>query len=127
MKKITDRIIELVQNENLDEIYWFSELGYANSKVNDQGFEENDFIYSFYEQGEFLWNKYKVELRELICDIENGVPKPFIEEVLAGDIRQILETITTAIMATFSLVFAIALPLACLLLKFKIKNFCALA
>lgn len=126
MNKIPDRVIELVQKENLDDSYWLGELGFANSKLKNESLEENDFLYSFYEQGQLLWDKYKEDIRSLICDTENGIPKPFINELIGGDIRNILETLATMIVASVKVEYLIAIPLSCLLLKYKISNFCSI-
>lgn len=126
MKEITNEVIKLLTSENLDKDYWFGQLGYADSITNRKELSENDLIYNFYEQGKQLWNKYKGSIRELICDLEKGEPKFVISEIIDGDIRTILEALVTILIAEFSIVGAIAVPLACLIIKSKITKFCSL-
>lgn len=125
MKEITDKTIELIQNENVNSDIFFVQLGHALKEVNED-VSENELIYSFYEQGKYLWNKYKPKLRSLLCDLDKGEPKQMVGELIGGDIRGLLETLVSLIVVQFSVGLAIAIPLACLILKVKLKKFCSL-
>jgi hypothetical protein len=126
MKEITDEVIKLLENEKINNDFWYSQLGYAQSLIDGKELSENDLIYNFYEQGKYLWNKYKSKIRELLCDLEKGEPKFIVSEAIGGDIRTVLKTLITIIIAEFSIVVAIALPLACLVIKSQINKFCSL-
>ncbi len=125
MKEITNKTIELIQREDVNSDIFFAQLGFASQEGN-MSVGESELIYNFYEQGKYLWNKYKPELRKLICDIEKGEPKQIVGELIGGDIRTLLETIVTLIVAQFSIELAIAIPIACLILKYKLNKFCSL-
>jgi hypothetical protein len=125
LKEITNKTIELIQNENVNLDIFFIQLGYASKEVN-KSVGESELIYNFYEQGKYLWNKYKPELRKFLCDLEKGEPKQMVGELVGGDIRTLLETLATIIVAQFSIGLAVAIPLACLILKVKLKKFCSL-
>lgn len=124
MKEITNKTIELIQNNNVNSDLFFIQLGLA-TKEDSETVGESELIYSYYEQGKYLWNIYKPELRSLICDLEKGEPKQIVTELIGGDIRTLLETLATIIVAQFSIGIAVAIPLACLIFKFKINKFCS--
>jgi hypothetical protein len=124
MKGITDKTIELIKNENINSDIFFIQLGHASTEVNES-VGESELIYDFYKQGKSLWNKYKPELRSFLCDLEKGEPKQMVGELIGGDIRTLLETLATIIVAQFSIGLAVAIPLACLILKVKLKKFCS--
>lgn len=126
MKEITNDVIQLLENDNLDKDYWYGQLGYADSITSEKSLNESDLIYNFYEQGKYLWGKYKHDLRYLICDLEKGEPKLLVGELIGGDIRSLLETLVPLIIAQFSVGVAVAVPLACLMLKIKLKKLCSL-
>lgn len=125
MKEITNKTVELVQNENVNMDIFFIQLGQASNEVNES-VGESELIYNFYEQGKYLWNKYKPELRSFLCDLEKGEPKQMLGELIGGDIRTLLETLATILVAQFNIGLAVAIPLACLILKIKLKKFCSL-
>lgn len=125
MKEITNKTIELIKNENVNSDMFFIQLGLASQEGN-KTIGESELIYNFYEQGKYLWNKYKPKLRSLLCDLENGEPKQMVGEIIGGDIRILLETLATIIVAQFGIELVVAIPLACLILKFKLKKFCSL-
>lgn len=125
MKEITDKMIEIIKNENFSAEIFYLQIGYAaNPKIDE--ISESEFIYSFYEQGKYLWDKYKGDIRRLLCDLEKGEPKNLVGELINGDIRATLEAIIPVIAAQLSLPLGIAIPIACLVLKLKLKAFCSL-
>ncbi len=125
MKEITDKMIELIENENVNSDIFFSQIGYAANDGTEK-IADNEFIYSFYEQGKHIWNKHKHDIRKLVCDLESGEPKDFIGEIVGGDIRSTLEALIPLIASQLNIVLGVAIPIACLILKYKLKRFCSL-
>lgn len=125
MKKLTKKQIELFQNKKLNESYWLSELGYANSKANNISTEDSDFIYDFYKQGEKLWSNYKEQLKSLLCDLENGIPKPQVKNIASGDTRLLFDTVFTTIIENINTEASIAYPIFCIAMNNGLDKFCS--
>ncbi|WP_417855154.1 hypothetical protein [Xanthomarina gelatinilytica] len=125
MKEISNKMIDLIENENVSTDIFYSQLGYA-AKDSSQEIEEHDFIYSFYEQGKYIWNKYKYDLRKYLCNLEEGKPKDFVGETISGDIRSTLEALIPLIAAELNIALGLAIPIACLIMKLKLKKFCSI-
>lgn len=119
MKELTEDKIELIISEKLDEQYWLGELSsvyLTSNKLPINSFSNNIHL------GEKFWSKIEDELRTLLCD--SGAPKPMIQEIISGDIRNLAQTILSLIVASYEISIAIAIPITALIFKKGISNFC---
>ena len=60
----------------------------------------------------------------LLCDPKNKRPKDWVQELISGDIRNLLTGIITAIALTYSVSLGIAIPAAALVIKKGLVNYC---
>jgi hypothetical protein len=125
MKEIDDETLKLIFSDRFTEEFWLYQLGVNSEKKDIDNRHANLFIYSFYEVGKTLWKKYESDFRKYICDEEKGEPNFIVKELIEGDIRNLAEKIIAILMATYSIELALAIPIAALILKKGIKDFCA--
>lgn len=123
--EITKEDIEKILNENLGVKYWELELGIGLQYE----YQEEDIKFSapYPEMGKELWKAFKSELYEVICDREQKNPQKWIEELISGDIRNLIVGITSAITSKYEISLGIAIPLAALILKTNILLYCSVA
>lgn len=124
MKKIeiTDNQIKMIQNEAFDANFWFYQLGIGISEEDISS--ENRFSFDFYDLGREHWEKVKDQLMNILCDRDGKVPSNTMDELLNGDIRNIIVYILTILVANLDIVIGVAIPLVSLILKEGLKNFC---
>ncbi|MEL7666162.1 MAG: hypothetical protein AAGU06_01910 [Candidatus Shapirobacteria bacterium] len=65
------------------------------------------------------------ELYDRFCDRETRTPNKLMRKILEGDYKDILVAIVTTITSAYRLNLAIALPVAILIAKNKLKQFCS--
>lgn len=119
---LNDDQINKVLNDNLGIDYWIFELGvgyvYETSPPNFR------FSAPYVEYGKKLWDLLEPELHQFICN--KDLPKDWINELVEGDVRDLLLGIVSAVTAKYDITLGIAIPIAALVIKKGIKNFCKL-
>ena len=60
----------------------------------------------------------------ILCDRINKVPKESLDEVLSGDIRNLIVYLVTVLITDLGLIVSVAIPIVSLLLKKGLKLFC---
>lgn len=124
MKKeeITNEDINQLLNEKLGVKYWEFQLGvglqyeYVHSNIK--------FTAPYPEMGKELWKAFKFEIYELLCDRNNKTPQDWVEELVNGDIRNLIVGITSAITSKYDITLGIAIPVAALVIKSNILLYC---
>ena len=76
------------------------------------------------EMGLELWQALSSEIYFLLCDPNNKRPKDWVQELISGDIRNLLTGVITAITSTYHVGLGIAVPAAALVIKKGLVNYC---
>lgn len=66
------------------------------------------------------------ELYDIVCDFEGRCPKPWVNELVSGDMRNLILGILTAITSTYDVSLGIAVPAAALIMNRGVTSFCKL-
>ncbi len=82
------------------------------------------FSAAYPQIGRQLWNAIRKELYNVICDETTQSPKEWINDLITGDIRNLATGIVSAITAKYDVTIAIAVPVAALIIKTGILNYC---
>ena len=115
--------IDLIMSEKFDINFWYYNLG-ESIEIEERIDEDKSFMYSFYDLGLEVWDKYKKKLKTTICDIDNLKPKDWVEDIISGDRRELVIAILTLLVGTLSIKLMIAVPLVAILLKKGLTTFC---
>lgn len=121
--KLTEQQIATILNEHLNENFWIFQLGQATS--GDLIGSDNDFSFPFYEKGKELLEKYKPILKSMLCDTERMCIKSTIDEVVLGNVRELIYLIICTLCESHNLSLSLAIPLAALVIKYGLQNFCS--
>jgi len=76
------------------------------------------------KRGLDFWLEISSEMYYLLCDPKNKRPKDWVQELISGDIRNLLTGIITVIASTYSVSLGIAIPAAALVIKKGLVNYC---
>ena len=71
-----------------------------------------------------FWLDISSKMYYLLCDSKNKRPKDWVQELISGEIRNLLTGIITAIASTFNVGLGIAVPAAALVIKKGMVNYC---
>jgi len=74
--------------------------------------------------GRLVWQNIESDLYSLLCDSRAKKPKQWVEDLVTGDVRNLLVGIIGAIATTYSIGLGIAVPAAALVVKRGIVSFC---
>lgn len=77
----------------------------------------------YLEMGEQIWRSIQSELHETLCT--DGHPKPWVEEKISGDARDLIVGVIKAIVSTLRVPLAIAIPATALVVKRGIATLCS--
>ena len=124
MNNIKDETIELITSEVFNESFWLFELGRAEIITANKTDIDNQFMNSFYDNGQRLWQESKDKIVEALCDRNKNEPREMIQELTSGNIKDIVVNIISLLTTTYSFTLAIAIPLCALILKKGINNIC---
>lgn len=119
--EITDDDIKQILNENLSLKYWEFQLGVGY--VYENAPDGVSYSASYLELGELFWIRIKGSIHKFIC--EKNQPKEWVNELITGNIRDCIVGIVTAITSKYDVSLGIAVPIASLILKTGIINFCS--
>lgn len=120
--EITKKDIEQILNKHLGLEYWEFQLGVGLQYENVQGNIKYSAPYP--EMGKKLWKAFKFELYELLCDKKQGTPHEWLNELVSGEIRNLVVGISSAITARYEVTLGIAVPLAALVIKSNVLTYC---
>jgi hypothetical protein len=84
------------------------------------------FCADYQQIGKSLWTALSYELYPIICNTRNHQPKAWVNELISGDIRDVLVGIIAAISSTFSVGLGIAIPAAALVIKKGLIKYCSI-
>jgi dCTP deaminase len=121
MDNISSETIELILAEKYDENFWLFELGRSEALIKDSSDIDHQFMSSFFDRGEKLWEKYKDILREILCDTEKNEPKEFVRKITSGTVKDLVSTLVTA----YNLEAGLSIPLCALAIKKGLNNICS--
>ena len=122
-KEITDDDIAKIFNDNLRFEYWELELGIG---LQYEYASDNIKYYAPYpEMGKKLWKAFKYELYEMLCAKKEKAPNKWLDELISGDIRNLIVGISSAVTAKYEVTLGIALPVAALVIKSNILIYCS--
>ncbi len=79
----------------------------------------------YIEMGKKLWDAFKNEFYEVICNKVELRPREWMNDLISGDIRNLITGVVAAITAKYDVTIGIALPAAALLVKTGIFNYCS--
>lgn len=123
MDELNNETIQLILSERTTEDFWLFQLGKSESSISIDG--EHQFLNSFFDNGQRLWNFYQDKMKSALCDSSLHQPKEFVREITEGTVKEIVTSVVSVLCTTYSLSLAVAIPLCALILKKGINNFCA--
>lgn len=119
-KELTDKDIDKIINDNLLLKYWELELGIGY--VYENAPEGVHYSAPYLELGEAFWMKIKASIHAFIC--EGREPKEWVNDLITGDIRNLIVGLVSAITSKYDVSMGIAIPIAALVVKTGVINFC---
>ena len=118
--EITEYDINQVLNDKLPIDYWYFKLGVGYVyEFTPDGIQ---FRMPYEKIGPGFWAEIEATIHHFICC--NGSPRPWVEELISGEIRNTIVGFVSAITAKFDIGMGIAVPIAALILKRGIANYC---
>ncbi len=120
--EIDDDTIQLILSDQTNESFWYFQLGKieANPIAND----EHQFMNSFFNNGQRVWDENKGKIQSLLCDMTTNEPNEFIKQLTEGNIKDLITGIITLLHTTLSITLTLAVPLVALILKKGIHTLC---
>lgn len=125
MKELSKEDIEFIQSDEMNEAFWYFELGRNLPAVEDTPETDHYFMKSFYDFGKKMWDEFEAKAKTVLCDPTTMEPKEFVKEVSEGSGKDIVSAIVGVYMTTYSLAIGIAIPLAALTLKKGLGRLCS--
>ena len=122
-KEITAEDISQIMNEKLGIEFWEFQLGVGLQYEYVTG--NIKFSAPYPEMGKKLWKAFKFELYELLCDRKLKTPNNWLNELISGDIRNLVVGISSAITAKYEVTLGIAIPLSALIIKSNVLTYCS--
>ncbi len=121
-KIITDEDIAQISNESLGQPYWEFQLG-VGLKYE---YETSDikFHAPYPQLGKILWKAFKYELYNILCESKSKEPKEWLNDLITGDIRNLIVNICSAITTKYDISLGISLPVAALIFKHGVLRYC---
>ncbi len=124
MKKteITDDDIDQISNDSLGHLYWEFQLGVGLKYEH----VSNDirFHAPYPELGKKLWKAFRYELYIFLCDSKSKEPQEWLNDLITGDIRNLVVGICSVITTKYDVSLGIALPAAALVIKQGTLKYC---
>ncbi len=120
--QVSEEQIKIIQDESFDANFWLYQLGMSISDENLT--TENRFSFDFYDSGKKYYESVLAKIRGILCDLENKTPKSNLDEILSGDIRNLIVYLITVLITDLGIVISVAIPIVSLLLKKGIKDLC---
>lgn len=120
--EITEEDIQQILNDNLLPKYWELQLGIGY--VYENAPDNVHYSMPYLKLGELFWEKIKGSIHKLICD--NKKPKEWVNDIITGDIRNLVVGLVFAITSKFDISMGIAIPIVALILKTGVLKFCSI-
>lgn len=118
---------DLKQFENFDKLakeYFILSLGIGlQYEYSPSGIK---YSAPYEKMGQRLWTAFRYELYNSLCNAETKEPKEWLNDLVTGDIRNLATGIISAITARYDVSIAIALPVAALIVKNGLLNYCTI-
>jgi hypothetical protein len=114
--------IDFILNDAFDQNFWFYQLGISISK--SKNIYENRFSSDFYNLGKKQWESLYADLLNILCDRDKKTPRDTINDLLNGDIRNIVLYIFANLISEMSFVTGVAIPVTSLILKQGVIALC---
>lgn len=120
--KVTDEDIALISNESLGQLYWEFQLGVGlKYEYVSDGIK---FYAPYPEIGKKLWKAFKYELYNILCESKSKEPKEWLNDLITGDIRNLIVNICSILTTKYDISLGIALPVAALIFKHGVLKYC---
>ena len=120
--KVSDRQINMIQDESFDTNFWLYQLGMSISEEDLTA--DNRFSFDLYNSGKEYWENVLDKIRGVLCDRNNKTPKSSLDEFLSGDIRNLIVYLITVLVTDLGIVISVAIPVVSLILKKGVRDFC---
>lgn len=124
MEKINKETIALLISEKSDVNFWLFELGRAEIILSESPAIEHQFMNSFFDKGEKLWNYHKEKLIDYLCDKELREPKTFAKTLTNEGLIDLVHNMFEILTQNHNIVAAIAVPLCGIALKKGVNTLC---
>lgn len=125
MDNIKQDTIDLILSDKTNEAFWYFELGRISITAQDVDSSENQFMNSFFDKGQKLWESFQDNLKNAVCDVSTRQPKEIIKELSEGDLKDLVVNIIGIFVTSYDMTLAIAIPLTALVLKKGLYKFCS--
>jgi hypothetical protein len=123
INEITNEHIDQILNERLPLKYWEFQLGVA---LKYEGVKPGiSFSAPYPELGLLFWSALKYEVYDLLCNSEEQAPREWLNDLITGDIRNLIVGISAAITSKYEISIGIGLPAAALIFKSGIIAYCS--
>lgn len=113
-----EKVIDMMNNSEEDLLKL---IGFEKWKESDN---KGNFRPDFIGTGKYVWDSIRTLIYNKICESDTGIPKEWVQEVVGGDIREIILCLLPILITEFELNIPIAVPTVALILKNGIKKFC---
>jgi len=121
--QIESEHIDQILNERLPLKYWEFQLGIA---LKYEGAPPGvSFSAPYRDLGFLCWSALKYEVYDLLCEREARVPREWLNDLITGDIRNLIVAISSAITSNYNVSIGIGLPAAALIFKSGILTYCS--
>lgn len=118
--QLSEEQLNKILNNNLGEKYWVLELGIGYVYENDTSGAR--YKYPYDKIGAKFWSLLKGDVYNLIC--EDGDPKEWVNDLITGDIRNLIVGVVSAITAKYEVTLGISIPIAALIVKSGVIRYC---
>jgi len=114
--------IDQILNDRLPLKHWELQLGIA---LKYEGVGPGISFYAPYQQlGYLFWSAIKYEAYDLLCDSKELEPREWLNDLITGDIRNLIVAISSVITSKYNVSIGIGLPAAALIFKSGILAYC---
>lgn len=122
--KLTEQQFRDLLNDNIPLGHWRLQLGVG---LKYEGIKNRNVRYSapYPEMGMLLWNSLQYEIYDWFCDRNATKPKEWLNDLMVGDIRNLIVGIVGIITSKYDVTLGIAVPATALILKTGVLKYCA--
>lgn len=121
MEEITDQQLSEIVSPLISEEDWEYRLGLAIDSALSGAVDHFEFNAKAF--GKQMWKGFREDLYEHFCS--DGKPREWLMDIVTGDIRNLVIGVTSAITAKYNVTIAIGIPIAALLIKTGMINYCS--
>ncbi|KLV03442.1 hypothetical protein ABT56_19230 [Photobacterium aquae] len=77
------------------------------------------------ELGNKLWLAIQFEMQQVLCAVDESNPQPWVQELIEGNLRDLIVGVMTAITSKYDVTLGICVPAASLIIKNRIGVLCS--